>query len=163
MGLAVKDGAGLPETLKSRLDGSDQVVAHDTIPFAKADLLWLVLQPMDVDTNYASVDCQRFGTVWLEFVMEGDFLEEGELFIEWSLDDNTFYPFAIDFGKWSSRDLANKLTVTEAEGKVAVAPLTTKTRFSLGIEKPPPFMRGRWFFISGGDAFGMTGKNFGRG
>lgn len=163
MALSVKDGAGLSETLKSRLDGVDQVVAHDSIPFALADLTWVVDQPTNADKNYASVDCQRFGTVWLEFIMDGATSDAGTLFIEWSLDDTTFYPFAFDPAKFSVIDPGSDLTVTEAEGKVVVAALAAETRFSLGIEKPPPFMRGRWDFTAGGSATGMDAKNFGRG
>ncbi len=132
------------------------------IPDSNEDLLWLVLQPMDVDTNYPSQDCRDFGTVWLEFIMAGADSEAGDLFIEWSMDDETFYPFAIDFGKFSKVDPGSKLTVVEADGKVTVAALAAETRFSLGVEKPPPFMRGRWVFTAGG-ATAMSGKSFGRG
>lgn len=162
MGYSFKDGAGQLKSMASRLDGAFHVVTHDTNPFATPDLTWLVGQPTNADTNYASVDCQRFGTVWLEFIMNGATSDAGSLFIEWSLDDVTFYPFKFDAGKFSVVDPDSKLTPTESEGKVVVAALIQETRFSLGVEKPPPFMRGRWDFTAG-SATGMAGKNFGRG
>lgn len=162
MTLSVKDGTGVATSVASRLDGSDHVVRHDTAPVPLADLTWLVEQPTNADTDYASVDCQRFGTVWLEFIMDGATSDAGDLYIEWSMDDVTFYPFAFDSGKFSTVDPGSKLTITESEGKIAVAALAAETRFSLGVEKPPPFLRGRWDFTAG-SATGMDAKSFGRG
>lgn len=159
MALDVRDGLGIAATVKSRLDGLDQVVAHDSIPLATADPIWLVAQPMNVDTDYASVDCQRFSTIWMEFIMA--ITAEGTLFIEWSMDDSTFYKFEIDAGKFSKIDPDTKLTVNASLGSVTVLTLISESRFSLGIEKPPPFLRARWDFTAG-SATGMDAKNFGR-
>lgn len=133
------------------------------IPNSLENDTWLVGQSMAADTDYESVDCRDFGTVWLEFIMSPTSDPVGTLFIEWSMDDVIFYPFAIDPGKFSVVDAGIDLTVTEAEGKIAVADPAAETRFSLGIEKPPPFMRGRWDDTTGGSATGMSGTNFGRG
>ncbi len=160
MVLAVKDGAGLPVDLASRTVSGAEVTAHDSIPFATPDLTWIVDQPMNADTDYASVDCQRFSTVWLEFIMAAT--AEGVLFLEWSMDDTTFYPFAFDAGKFSVIDSASDLTVDPAAGSITVTPLPGEARFSLGIEKPPPFLRGRWDHTAG-SVTGMDATNFGRG
>ena len=163
MTLAVKDGTGTPDTLACRTDGSgNKVITHDSIPFATPDLTWFVDQPTNADTDYDSVDCQRFSTIWLEFIMAGAASDAGDLYIEWSMDDTTFYPFAFDVGKWSSVDPDSKLAVLEDLGKITVAALANPTRFSLGVEKPPPYLRGRWDFTAG-SATGMSGKSFGRG
>lgn len=123
--------------------------------------IWFVGQPTNADTNYVSENCREFGTVWLEFIMAGADSDAGTLFIEWSMDDVTFYPFAFDVSKFSTIDPGGDLTVDEAAGSIVVTALASETRFSLGIEKPPPFLRGRWDFTAGG-ATGMSGKSFGR-
>lgn len=121
---------------------------------------FLVGQPMDADTNYASVNCREFSTVWLEFIISPTDDPVGDLFIEWSMDGVTFYAFVFDIGKFST--FGPGLTVDELTGKISVADPVTEARFSLGIEKPPPFLRGRWDFTAG-SATGMSGKSFGRG
>ena len=160
MTLAVKDGAGLPVSLVSRTVSSEEVPAHDSIPLATPDLTWIVDADMSADTDYDSVDCQRFGTIWMEFIMAAT--AEGDLYIEWSMDDVTFYPFVIDTGKFSLIDPGTDITPDEALGKFTVAALGAEARIGLGIERPPPFMRARWDFTAG-SATGMDAKSFGRG
>lgn len=162
MALPVRDGTGLAATVKSRLDGADHVPAHDSVPLATADPIWLVGQPMNADTDYASVDCQRFGTIWLEFIMSPTSDPVGSLFIEQSMDDSTFYPFAIDAGKFALVGSGPDIVVVAAEGKITLADPAAETRILLGVEKPPPFLRGRWDDTTGGSATGMAAKNFGR-
>ncbi len=127
------------------------------------NLLWLVGESTLADTDYTSEDCREFDTVWLEFIWAGDDSEVGVLFIEWSMDDTTFYPFAFDTAKFSVVDPGTDLVVDEAAGTITVTALGAETRFSLGVEKPPPFLRGRWDVTTGGSATGMSGKSFGRG
>lgn len=161
MTFKVKDGTGGFVDLVSRTEAGEEVVKYDTVPLATPDLTWVVDQTMAADKNYDSVDCQRFSTVFLEFIMAAT--AEGVLFIEWSMDDSTFYPFAFDPDKFSLVDESpSVLTPDEAAGSVTVATTSQETRFALGIEKPPPFMRGRWDFTAG-SATGMDAKNFGRG
>ncbi|MEE8361764.1 MAG: hypothetical protein V3R71_06380 [Gemmatimonadales bacterium] len=124
------------------------------------DPLWLDGLSMAADTDYPSQDCREFGTVWLEFIISPTDDPVGDLFIEWSMDGVTFYAFIFDIGKFST--FGPGLTVDELTGKISVADPVTEARFSLGIEKPPPFLRGRWDFTAG-SATGMSGKSFGRG
>ena len=131
-------------------------------PDGQENLTWFVDQSMAADTPYPSQDCREFGTIWLEFIMQPDGDPVGDLYIEYSHDGVVWYPFALDTGKWSKIDASLDLTVTESLGKVAVADPDLETRFSLGIEKPPPYLRGRWDFTAG-SATGMSGTSFGRG
>ncbi|MEE8361765.1 MAG: hypothetical protein V3R71_06385 [Gemmatimonadales bacterium] len=162
MPLAVRTGLGIAATVKSRLDGADHVVTHDSVPLATADLTWVVGGAMNADTDYASVDCQRFSTIWLEFIMSPASDPVGSLFIEQSMDNSTFYPFAIDVGKFALVGSDPDIVVVEASGKITLADPAAETRIFLGVEKPPPFMRGRWDDTTGGSATGMAAKNFGR-
>ena len=141
-----------------KADSGLYVSRPDAIP----DLAWLEGLAMDADTDYPSVDCREFGTIWLEFIISETDDPVGDLFIEYSMDNITFYPFVIDDGKFSVIDAGSDLTVVEAEGKISVADPPAETRFSMGVEKPPPFMRGRWDFTAGA-ADGMSGTSFGRG
>lgn len=159
MALDVKDGAGLAAIFATRLVGGEHVHQHDTSPLATVDLTWLVDQPMNADTDYDSVDCQRFNTIWMEFIMATT--AEGDLFIEFSMDDGTWYPFEIDAGKFKTIDPGGDLTVNAANGQITVATLGNEARFTMGVEKPPPFLRARWDFTAG-SATGMDAKNFGR-
>lgn len=131
-------------------------------PDTQEDLLWLVDESTVADADYPSLDCREFRTAWLEFIFAGGDSEVGVLFIEWSMDNETFYPFAFDAEKFSVINAA-KLTVDEAAGTVTLIALDDEARFSLGVEKPPPFLRGRWDVTTGGSATGMSGKSFGRG
>ncbi len=163
MALDVRDGLGIAATVASRLVGPDHVVTHDSVPLATADLTWVEGGAMNADTDYASVDCQRFNTIYLEFIMSPTSDPVGSLFIEQSMDDSTFYPFAFDVGKFALVGSAPGIVVAESDGKITLADPAAETRIFLGIEKPPPFMRARWGKITGGSATGLDAKNFGRG
>lgn len=136
---------------------------YETRPSFDDNPTFLVGQPMNADTDYASVNCRGFGTIWLEFIISPTDDPVGDLLLEYSMDNVTFYTFKFDAGKFSTIHAGVELVVVPEEGKIEVADPVLEARVSLGIEKPPPFLRGRWDSGSGGSATGMSATSFGRG
>ncbi|MGB1142681.1 MAG: hypothetical protein ACPG1A_17405 [Halioglobus sp.] len=110
------------------------------------------------DRDFTTIDCRGLAAVFLELILVATGALAGTVYLEWSMDGTTWYPFAIDTGKYSTIDTGGHLTVTEASGSIAITALTAAARFSLGIDRPPAYMRFRLDWTSGGDAAGATGK-----
>ena len=123
---------------------------------------WITGAVLDASVSYPGIDCRGYTTIWLEFIMDSASAPAGTLFIEWSLDDVVYYSFAFDAGKFSKLDPGTKFVVDEAAGTVTVAALAADSRFTLGIEKPPAYLRFRWVSGAGGIATGASANAFGR-
>ena len=136
-------------------------MARNDTPLYSEHADWVTAAVLNANASYAAFDCRILASVFLEFIMDEDTAPAGTLFAEWSMDKVTWYPFALDTGKFSVVDPGAKFTVTEAEGKVVVAALAAESRFAFGVEEPPPFLRYRWVSGSGGIATGASAKAFG--
>ncbi len=123
---------------------------------------WIVGQPLNANTDYAALDCRGFATAVLEFLFDSTSAPDGQLFIEWSSDQTTWYPFDFTGDKSNVFDPGSKFTITAAAGEVDVLALDADSVFALTIERPPPYLRWRWAADSGGEADGASSKNWGR-
>lgn len=123
---------------------------------------WITDAVLNAAANYTSFDCRAFATVVLEFLLASASAPDGQLIIEWSSDETNWYPYDFTGEQYNTVDTGVDFAITEATGEVDVTALSADAVFSLIIQNPPQFMRGRWISDSGGTATGMAGNAFGR-